>query len=244
MCNVPTYDITDVVNSTIAMTLALMRGLLSYLEALKADLRAGWRWEGPPVLRRVRGQRFAVIGCGRIGTAVSLRARALGMRVGYFDPYLPPGHELSLDLRRFHRLEDAFAWADTVSLHTPLNQETANMIDARAVAAMKPGILLVNCARGGLVDLDALEAGIRSGRIAGAALDAFPLEPPAPHPLLTAWAKDEDWIRGRLCITPHSSWYSRATLDDIRRDAATTVADRLATGTLRNCVNRNLLEAG
>lgn len=237
VCNVPSYDVTDVVNSTIAMVLALMRGLLSYHEALKADIRAGWAWEGPPALRRVRGQRFGIVGCGRIGTAVAVRARALGMEVAYFDPYLPTGHEMSLDLKRFDSLAGLLGWADAVSLHTPLNAETRGMIDGATVAMMKPGMILANCARGGLIELDALAAGIRDGVIAGAALDAFELEPPAPHPLLDAWARDEDWMKGRLCLTPHSSFYSRTTFDEIRRDAATTARDWLVDGRLRNCVN-------
>lgn len=241
VCNVPSYDMTDVVNSTVAMALTLMRGLLSYHETLKADIRGNWAWEGPPVLRRVRGQRFGVIGCGRIGTAVALRARALGMEIGYFDPYLPTGHEMSLDLQRFSSLDNLLGWADTITLHTPLNGETENLINAKTVASMKPGMIVVNCARGGLIDLDALEAGIRSGTIAGAALDAFTLEPPAPHPLLDAWARDEPWVQGRLCITPHSSFYSRETFEEIRRDCATTARDFLVDGILRNCVNLDAL---
>jgi len=240
-CNVPTYDMTDVVNSTIGMTLALIRGLLSYHDALKADLSRGWRWEGPPLVRRVRGQRFGVVGCGRIGTAVLMRARALGMDAAYYDPYLPVSHEMSLALGRFPSLEALLGWADVVSLHTPLTPETTRMIDRAAIGAMKPGMVLVNCARGGLVDLDALAEALRSGRIAGAALDVFPEEPPAPHPLLAAWAADEAWIRGRLCLTPHASWYSRETMEDLRRDAATTARDYFAKGTLRNCVNAHLL---
>jgi D-3-phosphoglycerate dehydrogenase/C-terminal binding protein len=232
---------TDVVNSTIGMTLALLRGLLSYHDALRADVRRGWRWEGPPLVRRVRGQRFGVVGCGRIGTAVLMRARALGMEVGYHDPYLPVSHEMSLDLRRFPSLEALLGWADVVSLHTPLTEETAGMIDRTAVAAMKPGLVLVNCARGGLVDLDALADGLRSGRIAGAALDVLPEEPPALHPLLAAWAADEPWVRGRLCLTPHASWYSRETMEDLRRDAATTAHEYFTNGVLRNCVNAHLL---
>ena len=235
--NVPTYDMTDVVNSTIGMVLTLMRGFLSYHEALKKNIVEGWAWDGPPALRRVRGQRFAVIGCARIGTAVLTRARALGMEVGYYDPYLPVGHEMSLDFNRFDTLSDLLGWADAVSIHTPLNDETTDMINAETVAMMKPGMIVANCARGKLVDLDAIEGGIRSGNIAGAALDAFALEPPPPHPLLTAWAKDEEWVKGRLCLTPHSSWYSTATFDDIRRDAARTQADYLLRGNLRNQVN-------
>jgi len=240
--NVPAYDVTDVVNSTIAMVLALQRGLLSYHEMLKADIRGNWSWEGPPALRRVKGQNFGIVGCGRIGTAVAVRARALGMTVGYFDPYLPSGHEMSLDLRRFGSLEELLAWSDVVTLHTPLNEETTNMIDRAAVEAMKPDTILCNCARGAIVDLDALEHGIRTGRIAAAALDAFALEPPDPHPLLDAWARDEDWVKGRLCITPHSSFYSRTTLAEIRSDAARSAFEYLAHGTWRNAVNRELIE--
>jgi phosphoglycerate dehydrogenase-like enzyme len=184
-----------------------------------------------------------VIGCGRIGTAVIVRARALGMDVAYYDPYLPVSHEMSLDLKRFPSLEKLLGWADIVSLHTPLNKETRNMINSDTVAAMKRGAILVNCARGGIVDLDALEAGMREGRIAAAALDVFPLEPPYRHPLLDAWARDEDWVRGRLCITPHAAWYSRATFNDLRRNAAKTVAKFLLEGKLENCVNAELLGA-
>jgi phosphoglycerate dehydrogenase-like enzyme len=240
--NVPSYDMTDVVNSTIAMVLTLQRGLLSYHEALKADIRGNWAWEGPPTLRRVRGQNFGIVGCGRIGTAVAVRARALGMSVGYFDPYLPTGHEMSLDFKRFGSLEELLAWSDVLSLHTPLNAETTNMINRSVVDAMKDDTILCNCARGGLIDLDALEHGIRTGKIGGAALDAFTLEPPAPHPLLDAWARDEDWVKGRLCITPHSSFYSRTTLNEIRRDAARTAFDYLAHGTWRNAVNAAALK--
>jgi phosphoglycerate dehydrogenase-like enzyme len=239
--NVPTYDMTDVVNSTIGMVLTLMRGFLSYHEALKKNIVEGWAWDGPPALRRVRGQRFGVIGCGRIGTAVLTRAKALGMEVGYYDPYLPVGHEMSLDFNRFETLSDLLGWADATSIHTPLNDETTDMINAKTVAMMKPGMIVANCARGKLVDLDAIEGGIRSGNIAGAALDAFALEPPPPHPLLTAWANDEDWVKGRLCLTPHSSWYSTATFDDIRRDAARTQADYLLRGNLRNQVNAEFM---
>jgi len=240
--NVPTYDMTDVVNSTIGMVIVLMRGLLSYHEALKADMQKGWAWDGPPALRRVRGQRFGVIGCGRIGTAVLTRAKAMGMEAGYFDPYLPVGHEMSLDLNRFDSLADLLAWADVTSIHTPLNAETDSMINASTVKQMKPGMIVVNCARGRLVDLDAIESGIRDGIIAGAALDAFDPEPPMAHSMITAWSNDEDWIKGRLCLTPHSSWYSTTTFDDIRRDAARTAADYLTEQNLRNCVNAGYFE--
>ena len=165
------------------------------------------------------------------------------MTPGYYDPYLPTGHENSLDVRRFHNLNEMLAWADVLSIHTPLNGETANMINRATVEAMKPGAIFVNCARGGLVDLDALEWGLRDGPIAAAALDVFPEEPPARHPLISAWLADAEWLRGRLSITPHCSFYSEATFAEIRHGAAATAADYLRNGSLINCVNEDYLGA-
>ena len=243
VCNVPTYDFTDVMSSTLAMSLALMRGLLTYDHSLRPDMAAGWEWGGAPAMRRVRDQNFAVIGCGRIGTGVLLRAKGFGMMPGYYDPYLPTGHDNSLGVRRFHSLEEVLAWADVVSIHTPLNDETANMINRETVGAMKPGAIFVNCARGGLVDLDGLEWGLRDGPLAAAALDVFPEEPPESHSLISAWLTDEEWLRGRLCITPHCSFYSKTTFAEIRRGAAATAGAYLRDGSLINCVNEAYLVA-
>ena len=243
VCNVPTYDFTDVMSSTLAMSLALMRGLFTYDRLLRPDIAAGWKWGAAPEMRRVRDQNFAVIGCGRIGTGVLLRAKGFGMTPGYYDPYLPTGHDNSLDVRRFHSLDEMLAWADVVSIHTPLNEETANMINRDTVRAMKPGAIFVNCARGGLADLDAVEWGLRDGPLAAAALDVFPEEPPAQHSLISAWLNDEEWQRGRLCITPHCSFYSEATFAEIRHGAAATAAAYLRDGSLIHCVNEAYLDA-
>ncbi|MDP6590503.1 MAG: C-terminal binding protein [Alphaproteobacteria bacterium] len=241
VCNVPTYDFTDVMSSTLAMSLALMRGLFTYDRALRPDMAKGWDWTLAPEMRRVREQNFAVIGCGRIGTGVLLRAKGFGMTPGYYDPYLPTGHDNSLGVRRFPSLDEMLAWANVVSIHTPLNDETRNMINRETIASMKPGTIFVNCARGGLVDLDGLEWGLRDGPLAAAALDVFAEEPPASHPLMTAWLEEEEWLRGRLCITPHCSFYSEATFAEIRHGAAATAAAYLQGGSLINCVNEAFL---
>ena len=243
VCNVPTYDFTDVMSSVLAMSLALMRGLFTYDRLLRPDMAAGWEWGRAPEMRRVRDQNFAVIGCGRIGTGVLLRARGFGMLPGYYDPYLPPGHDNSLGVRRFQSLDEMLAWADVVSIHTPLNAETANMINRDTISAMKRGAIFVNCARGGLVDLDGLEWGLRDGPLAAAALDVFAEEPPPSHPLISAWLNDEKWLRGRLCITPHCSFYSEQTFAEIRHGAAATAAAYLRDGSLINCVNEAFLGA-
>jgi len=238
VCNTPDYGTTDVADHAIALTLALARGIVGYHTALKTDIAAGWDFMAAPTVRRLSGQVFGVVGLGRIGTATALRAKALGMQVMFFDPYRPTGTELALGLARLGSLDELLAIADVVSLHTPLSDETRGMIDRAAVARMKPGMLLVNTSRGPVVDPDAVLDGLRSGRLAGAALDVLPVEPPAgDEPLLLAWQKGEPSIANRLILSPHSAFYSASSLADLRRKSAEVAVDYLFAGRLRDCVN-------
>ena len=149
------------------MVLALRRGLPSYADMLNLDPVAGWRWDTAPLIHRLAGQAFGIVGFGRIGRAVAARARAFGCRVLYYDPHLeeapdgPPG-------QRVESLDALLDEADVVSLHCPLTAETRGLIGAAQLARMKPGALLVNTARGPLVDIDALAAALRAGRPGGA----------------------------------------------------------------------------
>ena len=243
VCNVPDYGTTEVADHAIALMLALARGLVSYHARLLADPHAGWHWSGAPLVRRLRGGTFGIVGMGRIGTAASRRARAFDMEVCFYDPYLPDGAELGLGYRRVDSLAALLATSDVVSLHCPLTPENRNMIDAAALAAIKPDALLINTARGGLVDLGALQAALRDGRLAGAALDVLPEEPPNPeHPLIQAFRRREPGLDGRLLLTPHVAWFSPAGRADLRRKSAETVRDFLLAGRLRNCVNQAMLE--
>jgi phosphoglycerate dehydrogenase-like enzyme len=244
VCNVPDYGTTEVADHAIALTLALARGLVSYHARLLADPHAGWHWSGAPLVRRLRGGTFGIVGLGRIGTAASRRAKALDMEVCFYDPYLPDGTELGHGYRRYDTLEALLAASDVVSLHCPLTDDNRNMIDEAALSAIKRGALLINTARGGLVDLSALEAALRDGQLGGAALDVLPEEPPDPeHPLVEAFRRREPGLDGRLLLTPHVAWFSPAGRADLRRKSAETVRDFLLAGRLRNCVNRTALEA-
>jgi phosphoglycerate dehydrogenase-like enzyme len=244
VCNVPDYGTTEVADHAIALMLGLARGLVSYHARLLADPHAGWHWAGAPLVRRLRGSRFGVVGLGRIGTAAARRARGLDMEVSFYDPHLPDGADLAHGHRRVASLESLLTESDVVSLHCPLVEETRHMIDDEAVAAMKPGSLLINTARGGLVDLGALERGMRKGTIAGAGLDVLPAEPPdGDHPLLQAFRRREPWLDGRLLLTPHIAWFSPDGRADLRRKSAEAVHAFLRHGRLRNCVNQAALDA-
>ncbi len=151
------------------------------------DARAGrwhaqfWTLKG----MELDGRTLGLVGAGRIGARVALVARAVGMRVLVFDPYLDAMRAAELGLERSDSLEALLRESDAVSLHAPATPETRHMIDAVRLAQMKPGALLINTARGSLVDEDALVAALRSGHLGGAGLDVFDREPIAPdHPLL------------------------------------------------------------
>jgi lactate dehydrogenase-like 2-hydroxyacid dehydrogenase len=245
VCNTPDYGTGEVADHALALMLTLMRGTATYNARLLAR-EAAWSTSElalPPV-RRLRGLVFGVVGLGRIGLAAALRARAFGLEVAFHDPYLPPGAELSTGFRRHRALGDLLSEADIVSIHCPMTGETERMIDAAALARMKPDAVLINTARGGIVDLDALWAALREGRLGAAALDVLPREPPdRSHPLIAAWARQEAWLEGRFLLTPHAAFFTPESLADMRRLSAQAAADFLRDGSLRACVNRDLLRA-
>lgn len=223
--NVPDYGTTEVADHAMSLVLALRRGLLIHLEAQRADPPAAWRYINDPLLKRSSVQTLGIVGMGRIATAVALRAKAFGFRVVFYDPYLPNGVELGLGIQRAATLEDLLAQTDTLSIHVPLTPETRRMIDARALALLPKGAVVVNTARGPIVDIDALAAALKSGHLSGAGIDVVPVEPPVePVPeLIRAYRAREPWTIGRLIITPHSAFYTPQAWDDIRSKSAETM---------------------
>ncbi|MGO4670881.1 C-terminal binding protein [Bosea sp. 2RAB26] len=238
LSNVPNYGTTEVADHALAMLLHLVRGLGSYEARLKADPVAGFVAEDVPVVRRIRGSTFGAIGMGRIGTAVARRAAAFDMKVIYVDPFQPEGHDLGLGIERVRTQEELLRRADVVSLHVPLSDDTRNLMGAAQFAAMKPGSIFINIARGGLVDVDALHDALKSGHIAAAGLDVLPKEPPVPTPaLIEAWRGNASWLAGRLVVTPHAAFYSEAGYLDMRTFSAEILLEFLFEGRLRNNVN-------
>lgn len=236
--NVPNYGTTEVADHALAMLLYLVRGLGTYGARLKADPVAGFVAENVPVVRRIRGATFGAIGMGRIGTAIARRAAGFDMKVIYHDPFLPEGHELGLGMERVKSQAELLARSDIVSLHVPLSAATRNLIAGPQLAQMKQGGILINVARGGLVDVDAVHDALRSGHLSAVALDVLPKEPPVPEPaLISAWRKDEPWLAGRFVVTPHAAFYSEAGYVDMRRFSAEILLDYLFDNNLRNNVN-------
>ena len=223
--NVPDYGTTEVADHAMALALALRRGLFIHLEAQRADPPAAWRYIDDPLVRRSSVQTFGIVGMGRIATAVALRAKAFGFRVVFFDPLLPNGVELGLGVERAATLETLLRQTDLLSIHVPLTPDTRNMIDDRALSLLPKGAVLVNTARGPIVDIDAVATHLKSGHLAGAGLDVVPVEPPVePVPeLIRAYRARETWTIGRLIITPHSAYYTPQSWDDIRTKSAETM---------------------
>lgn len=230
VCNTPDYGTTEVADHAMALMLALRRGLLLHHHAQRAEPPAAWTVIESSLIARSGVQTFGIIGLGRIGTAVALRAKAFGLRVMFYDPYLPNGTELALGITRARRLDLLLSEADVLSLHAPLTPETRGMVGAAELGLLPPGAIVINTARGPLIDLDALHAALRDGRLAGAGLDVIPTEPPEePVPaLLRDYRARARWLEGRLIITPHSAFHSPQAWDDIRRKSAETMAAALA----------------
>lgn len=242
-CNVPDYGTTEVADHAMAVLLALTRGTTSYCNAIAADGHAGWHFTRAPLIRRHRHAVFGVVGLGRIGRAAARRAAAFDMKVVFYDPNLLSGVDLSTGYERVHSLAELMRRSDVVSLHAPLDDKTRGMMNAEAFGMAKESLILVNTARGPLVDLDALEAAMRSGKVLGAGLDVLPHEPgDLDHPLLAAWQRGEDWIRHRLIVTPHAAFYSPAAMVDLRLKSIEVVHAYLAEGRLTNCVNAEYLD--
>ena len=146
--NVPDYGTSEVADHAIALMLALVRGTAAYHDAMRRDPVKNWTYTVAPTVRRLRTSTFGVVGLGRIGLAAARRAQGFGMDVVFHDPYQPSGFELATGLKRARTLEDLLRVADVVSVHTPLSPETTGLLGAKAFAAAKPGLVVVNTARG------------------------------------------------------------------------------------------------
>jgi D-3-phosphoglycerate dehydrogenase len=189
------------------------------------------RFEGVELYNKTLG----VIGMGRIGSELSRRAIAFGMRVIAYDPYLAAARARSLQVELVEELDDLLAGSDFISLHTPLTNETRHILDEPRLKKMRRGVRVINCARGGLIDESALVGALRDGQVAAAALDVFETEPlPEDSPLRSA---------PNLTLTPHLGASTAEAQESVGIEIAQSIRAALLEGTIRNAVNMPSLDA-
>ncbi len=237
VANVPDYGTEEVADSAMGMMLALVRGVNLYNVRMREHPEP-WMYSVAGPIYRLRNRQLGIVGLGRIGTAVALRAKALGMQVGFYDPYKPDGYDKALGVRRYETVEELFATSHVVSLHCPLTDETRHVVNADSLSLLPQGAFLVNTARGGVVDTAAIPEALASGRLAGAAIDVLVGEPPAADdPLLVAWRDRSHPAYERLIVNPHAAFYSVEGLLDMRIKGTEACRRALLGLPLRNVVN-------
>jgi D-3-phosphoglycerate dehydrogenase len=219
--------------TTAEHAIALLFALARDIPQANASTHAG-KWEKSRFMGvELTGKVLGVIGCGNIGSIVADRALGLKMRVLAYDPFLSAERATDLGVEKVE-LDDLLARADFITLHTPLTDQTRSIIDARALSLTKPGVRIINCARGGLIDEAALKAALESGHVAGAALDVFAAEPAKENAL---FALDQ------VICTPHLGASTSEAQENVALQVAEQISDFLLQGAVINAVNMPSLSA-
>jgi len=222
--NTPGGNTISAAEHTIALMLALSRNVVSACDSLKAGVWDRKKYMGNQLNNKILG----VIGLGRIGMAVAKMAKGFDMKVFGYDPFAAPTEAEKLGVEVMDNLERIFRESDYITVHVPKNEQTKNMIDAPQIAMMKRSVRLINCARGGIINEDALYNALAEKRIAGAALDVFSAEPPAD----TRFKNLDNCI-----VTPHLGASTEEAQVEVAVEAAQILVDALKGGPIRNAVN-------
>jgi D-3-phosphoglycerate dehydrogenase len=219
--------------TTAEHAISMMMALARQIPEANASTHAG-KWEknrfmGVELFNKTLG----VIGCGNIGSIVADRGRGLKMRVIAFDPFLSPERAIEIGVEKVE-LDEIFKRSDFITLHTPLTEMTRNIVDAAALAKCRKGVRIVNCARGGLVDEDALYEALKSGHVAGAALDVFEVEPATSHKLFDL---------ENVVATPHLGASTGEAQENVALQVAEQMSDYLLQGAVSNALNMPSISA-
>lgn len=221
--NTPTGNVVTTAEHAIAMMLALSRNIPSATASLKQGRWEKKKLQGQELFKKTLG----VIGYGKIGSIVADRGRGLRMRVVVYDPFVPP-EKITNDGFEYATLDDLFRQADYITIHVPKLKTTQYMINKQTLAQMKDGVMIINCARGGLINEADLYDALVAGKVGGAALDVFETEPPGQNPLLGL---------DKVICTPHLGASTKEAQTNVAVMVAEQVIDYLTTGTIVNAVN-------
>ncbi|MCH2077462.1 MAG: phosphoglycerate dehydrogenase [Rhodobacteraceae bacterium] len=221
--NTPFGNMTTTAEHAIAMMFAVAR----QIPEASASTHAG-KWEKSKFMGvELTGKTLGVIGAGNIGGIVCDRAKGLKMKVIAYDPFLSEEKAAKMGVEKVE-LEDLFPRADFITLHVPKTEQTANMITAERIAQMKKGVRIINCARGGLVDEDALAEALKSGHVAGAAFDVFAVEPATDSPLFNL---------SNVVVTPHLGAATTEAQENVALQVAEQMSNYLLDGAVENALN-------
>ena len=227
--NVPDYCMDEVTDHALGMILALNRRLVPHNRSV---LSGGWDTVAlNQPMHRTRGATLGIVGFGRIGRSLADKAVGFGMHILTYDPLIKPG--TPLDGVTAVSFDDLLKESDFISLHVPLIPSTENLISAPQLARMKSGSILINCARGGLIDEEALAVALQSGHIAGAGLDVVEPTPPDPNSALLS--------QENVIVTPHTAFFSQASTLELERRTAAEVVRVLNGETPENLINPDVL---
>ena len=214
--------------TTAEHAIAMMFAVARQIPAADASTQAG-KWEKSRFMGvEITGKTLGLIGCGNIGSVVANRALGLKMKVVAFDPFLSAERAMELGVTKAETVEDMLEVADFITLHIPKNDKTANILSAERIAKMKKGVRIINCARGGLVDEEALAAALKSGHVAGAAFDVFNVEPAKENPLFGL---------DNVVCTPHLGAATNEAQENVALQVAEQMSDYLMNGAISNALN-------
>ncbi len=240
--NVPDYGTNDVADHAIALLLSLVRKIPVYHDALRNNPLGNWKPEIGGDIRRITGTKIGIVGLGRIGTAFAHRAKAFGMHVSFYDPYVPDGTDKAHHLHQHHSLESLVESCDYISIHAPLTSETRDMFNEQLFSKLKLGATLINVSRGEIVSPTAVFASLQDNTLSAFGADVFQPEPPNPDDaLLLAYHKREAWIEGRMILTPHMAFYAEESRNELRSKSAMRANEVLSGKRARNCINGEYL---
>ena len=243
--NVPDYGTEDVAEHALALMLSLNRSIPTYQQRLFENIRDNWVASVGGYIPRLSGKTMGIVGLGRIGTAMAIRAKALGMTVFFYDPYVPDGYDKAVQCRRIEDLKELFKISDFVSLHTLLTEETEGMINDDILSDCKENLMLINTSRGKVVRNRAVYNALKSGKLRAFAADVLEQEPPNAEDdeLIRAYMEQESFIQNRMLITPHAAFYAEESRYEMRYKAAEAVRRMMDGLPLKNCVNKEYLRS-
>ncbi|MCH2571446.1 MAG: phosphoglycerate dehydrogenase [Planctomycetes bacterium] len=222
--NTPAGNTTSTAEHTIALLLALSRNVAPACESLLAGKWERHRFTGIQLAGKILG----IVGLGRVGLAVARRALGLDMKIIGYDPYLSSETAEKQGVHVANDLQEVLSQCDFLTVHTPLTSDTRALIGEEEIAQMRSGVRILNCARGGIIDEEALYQGLKQGHIGGAALDVFQEEPPNRIPLMEL---------SNVLVTPHLAASTAEAQASVAVEAAQLIVDYLTTGAVRYAVN-------